>query len=83
MIKIEDFTLPDETRAVVLEPRSLLNRAIIEYNEDKDVLIYDVNVLIECFQEGGMTEEEAWDWFHYNTVRTGDYVPNYPKFIFY
>ena len=82
MIKINGITLPENTGAIKLEPSSLLDKAVIKYDKEKDILVYSAEILIECFQESGMTEEEARDWFSYNTLRTGDYVKQYPEFIF-
>jgi len=82
MIKINGITLPDGTGAIKLEPSSLLDKAVVKYDKEKDILVYSAEMLIECFQEDGMTEEEARDWFSYNTLRTGDYVEQYPEFIF-
>lgn len=82
MFIINGFKLPENTRAVKLEPSPSLDKAVVKYDKEKDILYYSVEVLIECFQEDGMTYEEAWDWFNYNTVRTGDYVKQYPEFIY-
>ncbi len=82
MIKINGITLPDGTGAIKLEPSTLLDKAVVRYDKEKDILYYSVEVLLECFQEQGMTEEEARDWFSYNTLRTGDYVKQYPEFIY-
>jgi hypothetical protein len=82
MIKINGITIPENTGAIKLEPSNLLDKAVIKYDKEKDILYYSVEVLIECFQESGMTEEEAWEWFHYNTLRTANHVANYPEFIY-
>ena len=82
MIKINGIILPENTGAIKLEPSNLLDKAVVKYDKEKDILIYSVEVLLECFQEDGMTYEEARDWFSYNTLRTGDYVKQYPKFIY-
>ena len=82
MIKINGITLPNGTGAIKLEPSSLLDKAVVKYDKEKDILVYSAEMLIECFQEDGMTEEEARDWFSYNTLRTGDYVKQYPEFIY-
>ena len=81
MIVINGIKIPGDTNSIKLEPSSSLDRAVVAYDVDKDILIYQIETLIECYMEGGMTEEEAWDWFSYNTVRTGHYVENYPNFI--
>ena len=82
MIVINGFKLPDSTGAIKLEPARVLDKAVVKYDKEKDILIYSVELLLECFQESGMTEEEARDWFSYNTLRTGDYVKQYPEFIY-
>ena len=81
MIIINGIKIPEDAKAIKLEPSPSLDKAIVAYDIDKDILIYDVETLIECYVEGGMTVEEAWDWYSYNTVRTGYYVKNYPRFI--
>lgn len=80
MASINGINIPDDTNAVKLEPASYLDKAVIEYDSINDVLIYDTATLIKCFVEMGMTEEEAWDWFNYNTL--GTTFKGYPKFIF-
>lgn len=80
MFLINGFKLPEDTNALKLEPSPSLDKAIVEYDKENDVLIYEVEKLIECFVEQGMTEEEAWDWFNYNTL--GTYAKGYPKFIY-
>jgi hypothetical protein len=81
MIIINGIKIPENAKAIKLEPSPSLDKAIVAYDIDNDILVYDVETLIECYVEGGMTEEEAWDWYSYNTVRTGYYVKNYPRFI--
>ncbi len=82
MILINGIKIPENARAIKLEPSPHLDKAVVEYDKGKDVLVYHVETLISCFVEQGMTTEEAWEWFDYNTLRTGDYVRNYPKFIY-
>lgn len=81
MIVINGIKIPEETNSIKLEPSPSLDRAVVAYDVDKDILIYQIETLIECYIEEGMTEEEAWDWFTYNTIGTGHYVENYPNFI--
>ena len=82
MILINGIKIPEDTKALKLEPSPKLDIAVVAYDEEKDILVYDVQTLIECYIDGGMTEEEAWDWYSYNTVRTGYYVKNYPRFVY-
>ena len=79
MIVINGIKIPEDTKSIKLEPSSSLDKAVVEYDKESDVLIYDVETLIKCFIEEGMTEEEAWEWFNYNTLGTS--VKGYPKFI--
>ena len=80
MLKINGIIIPEDTGAIKLEPSKLLDKAVVKYNKEKDILQYSVEILIECFQESGMTYEEAWDWFNHNTL--GVQVEGYPEFIF-
>ena len=82
MIKINGITIPEDTDAIKLEPSNLLDKAVVKYDKERDILYYSVDILIQCFQESGMSYEEAWEWFHYNTLRTANYVANYPEFIY-
>lgn len=41
--------------------------AIIGIDDSSMRLIYSVNKCIDILIEGGMTEEDAIDYFHYNT----------------
>jgi hypothetical protein len=79
MIIINGIELPQETMAIRLEPSKYLDAAIHSYSSEKDVLIYYVPTLISSFIDQGMTESEAWEWFHYNTLNT--HIANYPIFI--
>ena len=61
--------------AIVLEPRSTFNRAIIESTPDGK-LVYSSEKIIRAFMdEDEMSEEEAIEYFEYNTVRAIDYMP--------
>lgn len=80
MILINGIELPQESEAIRLEPASYLDRAVHSYSEEDDILIYYIPTLIECFEEQGMTTEEAWDWFNYNTLGMCGYS-HYPVFL--
>tara|TARA_Y100000592_G_scaffold100310_1_gene179667 strand:- start:6572 stop:6829 length:258 start_codon:yes stop_codon:yes gene_type:complete len=82
MIVINGIEIPRDTNAIKLEPSPQLDKAVVEYDREKDILVYHVDTLISCFVEQGMSTEEAWEWFDYNTLRTGDYIKNYPNFIY-
>ena len=79
MILINEIELPLETQAIRLEPSEDLDKAVYSYSEEDDILTYHIPTLLDCFIAQGMTWEEAWDWFNYNTL--GTYAPNYPNFL--
>lgn len=70
--------------AIVLEPRSTFNRAIIGTDPDGRV-VYSSNKIIRAFMdEDSMTEEEAIEYFEYNTLGTIQPMdnPNKPLFVY-
>jgi len=81
MILINGIEVPEDTRSIKLEPSPELDKAIVKYDKTNDILIYDTKSLVKLFMKQGLTEAEAYEWFHYNTLRTADYVKNYPNFI--
>jgi hypothetical protein len=68
--------------AIVLEPRSTFNRAII----GSDVncrLVYSVTKIIRALMdEDGMSEQEALEWFEFNTLGTFNGMEDKNKPIF-
>ena len=73
---INGFEIP--TGSILLEPRKYHDCAIIGFDK---VVLYDYDLLIESFIEQGFTYDEAIDWISYNTIRTGEYIQNFPKII--
>ena len=69
--------------AIVLEPRSQFNECIAGIT-DTGVLVYSGQKCIDSFIKQGMDEDEAIEFFHYNTLRTMDYVQKEvrPVFLF-
>ena len=75
--------------AIVLEPQSTFNQAIIGSDPDGRV-VYSSNKIIRAFiSEDGMSEEEAIEYFEYNTLGTIQPMDNpdkpllvYDEFIF-
>ena len=70
--------------AIVLEPRSTFNRAIIGTDPDGR-LVYSSNKIIRAFMdEDGMSEEEAVEYFEYNTLGAIQPMddPNKPLFVY-
>jgi hypothetical protein len=41
----------------------------------RPAVVYSIGKLIRCFMKSnGWTEEEAWDWYSYNTERGAEYL---------
>jgi hypothetical protein len=53
---------------------------IIGYCDDKGIgrLIIDENAIIKQLTDEGCTEDEAWDHYSYNIIRSLDYQKNPP-----
>jgi hypothetical protein len=45
-------------------------------------LVYSINEIVECFMREGMTDEEAIEYYEYNTARAVPYLPNSPLLIY-
>jgi len=45
-------------------------------------LVYSINEIVECFMREGMTDEEAIEYYEYNTARAVPYFPNSPLLIY-
>lgn len=41
--------LPTDTMAIVLEPRKHLDSAIVDYDKQNDLLVYDYDLLIDAY----------------------------------
>ena len=68
--------------AIVLEPQSPFNQAIIGSDPDGR-LVYSSNKIIRAFMsEDGMSEEEAIEYFEYNTLGTIQPMDNPDKPLF-
>ena len=68
--------------AIVLEPQSTFNQAIIGSDPDGR-LVYSSNKIIRAFMsEDGMSEEEAIEYFEYNTLGTIQRMDNPDKPLF-
>ena len=70
--------------AIVLEPRSTSNRATIGMDMDGK-LVYSATKIVKAFvDEDGMTEEEAIEFFEYNTLGTIKPMnnPNKPLLVY-
>lgn len=69
--------------AILLEPRSIYDSAIIGYDTDGRV-VYSVNGIVGALSEDGMTADEAIEYFEFNTLGTfsGMNEPNKPIFLY-
>jgi|TARA_R110001592_G_C12697850_1_gene706430 hypothetical protein len=68
--------------AIVLEPQSTFNRAIVGSDTDSR-LVYSVTKIISALvDEDGMDEQEALEWFEFNTLGTFSGMDNINKPIF-
>lgn len=67
----------DEPKSIVLAPRDRFDSAIIGY-ENKRV-VYSEEAIIQIYMEDGMTEEEAIEFYEFNTkgAYMGKYNPIY------
>ena len=69
----------ERTGIVILEPQIALNDSIIGFDSNKEVLIYSVAKLIQCYEtKSNLSKDEAWDWFMYSNYTVS--YPNYPEF---
>ena len=69
--KIKEWIDDEMEEVVVLEPREQFDQAIVGWVErfnQPAIICYDVKKVINSFVENGMTEEDAWEWYSYNTV---------------
>jgi len=82
MSKLEEIldNFPDETFTVL----DGLDDAVIGVDAYSDHmrLVYSINEIVECFMRDGMTDEEAIDFYEYNTARAVPYMPNSPILIY-
>jgi len=68
--------------AIVLEPQSTFNRAIVG-SDTSNRLVYSVTKIISALvDEDGMDEQEALEWFEFNTLGTFNGMENINKPIF-
>jgi len=68
--------------AIVLEPQSTFNRAIVG-SDTSNRLVYSVTKIISALvDEDGMDEQEALEWFEFNTLGTFNGMQNINKPIF-
>jgi hypothetical protein len=61
-----------------------LDDAIIGVYADTEFprLVYSIGEITECFVKQGMTDEEAIDFYEYNTARSIPYIDNAPILIY-
>ena len=75
------YDMLEEAEALVLEPRSTFDRALIGITEGgmgQDVAVYDVALCVKALQDtSDMDEDEAMEFFQFNTLGAfmGDATP--------
>jgi len=75
----KEFKLYEYSSAILMEPREYHDSSILAYNSKEDRFMYCMENFLEQLTTQGMSSEEAYEWFHYNTL--GTYVSNYPVFL--
>ena len=80
MIIINGIQFPENSNAIILEPRDCHSPAIIRYDDERDIAIYSERLflmsLMTCHE---FTYTQAIEWYSYNTL--GTKIDHYPVFI--
>ena len=80
MVIINGIYFPENSKAIVLEPRECHDAAIIDYDTRRDIAIYSERLfLMSLMMCQGYSYMQAIEWYTYNTLCTS--VENYPIFI--
>lgn len=80
MILINGIEFPDDSEAIILEPREHHSPAIISYDKERDVAIYSERLfLMSLMVCNGFTYSQAIEWYSFNTLAVS--MKNYPVFI--
>lgn len=81
MIFINGFKISEYSNAVILEPRDIHSQAIIDYDIERDIMVYSERLfLMSLMLENDITYNDALEWLHYNTLAISG-VENFPIFI--
>jgi len=82
MSKLEEIlnNFPDETFTII----DGFDDAIIGVDAYSEPirLVYSINDIVDCLMKEGMSDEEAIDYYEYNTARAVPYMPNSPILIY-
>ena len=76
-----EYLQENNPEVLILEPESLdaARLGLVDLG-DKEVLLYSVRKLVQCFEKDGMTNDEACEWVDFNVL--GAYMGPYtPKFL--
>jgi hypothetical protein len=68
--------------AIILEPRSTFNCAIIGSDTDCRIVYSVTKIIRALMDEDGMDEQEALEWFEFNTLVTFNGMEDKNKPIF-
>lgn len=67
--KIDELLANADPKALVLEPRTTFDRAILGLTSDGRVCYSENKILLALQDVDGMEYEEALEWYEYNTAR--------------
>ena len=68
---------------LVLEPKDTYGRAVIGYHRADKKLVYSHDRIVGALMEDdGMSEDEAFEWVSYNTVRACRHYGNGPEIVY-
>ena len=80
MIVINGIEFPDDSEAMILEPREYHSPAIVSYDKERDVAIYSERLfLMSLMICNEYSYAQAIEWYSFNTL--GMSMKNYPVFI--
>ena len=61
-----EMDIPEGT--IILEPRSIFDHAMVGYDIDQAVLIYDFDLLVESLMNSGCNMIESVDYIYFNII---------------
>ena len=80
MIIINGIEFPENSNAIILEPRRCHSPAIINYDYERDVALYSERLFLMSLMEcQDFTYTQAIEWYAFNTLETK--LKHYPIFI--
>jgi hypothetical protein len=78
---INSIEFPEDSQAIILEPRAHHSPAIISYDPIRDIAVYSERLFIMSLMNyNNWFYSDAVEWFLYNTMGCS-HMANYPAFI--